>query len=146
MKILNRDALRRFSIEDKITAGIVLTGAEVKSARLGHVDLSGSYVRIKDGEAEMVGAHISSYKYARDEEFEPKRVRKLLLNKAEITSLRSKTEHSSLTLVPLALYTIGAFFKVEVGIVRGKKKRDIREDLKKAAQERDIEREVKRYS
>lgn len=145
MKITNRDAQRRFKVEDKITAGIMLTGPEVKSARLGHVDLSGAYVRLSGNGAELVGAHISPYKYAANDGFEPKRTRKLLLNKQEVTSLRSKTEHSSLTLIPLSLYTIGAFFKVDVGIAKGKKTKDRREDLKKAAQQRDIETEIKKY-
>ncbi len=145
MKIVNKDAARRFTIEDKLTSGIMLTGPEVKSARLGHVDLAGSYVSINKNGVELIGMHISPYKYARNDAYNPKRTRKLLLNKAEIQSLSTKTTHSSLTIIPLSLYTIGAFFKVEVGIAKGKKKKDIRQDLKKAAIQRDIDIETKKY-
>ena len=145
MKIINRDATRRFVIEDKLTAGIKLTGQEVKSARLGHVDLGGSYINIGKGGPVLIGAHISPYKYARNENYDPKRSRELLLNKEEIQSIKTKITHTSLTLVPLSLYTIGAFFKVEIGIARGKKKKDMRQDLKKAAIQRDIEIETKKY-
>ncbi len=138
MKITNKKAFFDYEILERFEAGINLNGAEVKAVRLGHADLTGSFVKIVGSEAYLVNAKIFPYKYARPQEYDERRTRKLLLHKKEIISLKSRVDSSNLSIVPLSLYTKKTFIKVELGIGRGKKKFEKKEAKKK----RDIEREV----
>ena len=137
--ILNKKASFDFTLEDKLEAGIVLTGSEVKSVRAGSVSLTDSFVKIPAAEAFLVGVYIAPYKYALDPSYDPKRTRKLLLNKNEIEFLQSKLAASALTIVPTKVYTNHNLVKVEIAIASKKKKFDKRESLKKKAQDRETE-------
>src|SRR3989344_9478008 len=105
MKIINKKAFFDYEILERFEAGINLIGAEVKAIRLGHADLSGSFVKIIGSEAYLVNSKIMPYEYGRPENYDPGRTRKLLLHKKEIVSLKSKMEGANLTLVPVSWYT-----------------------------------------
>jgi SsrA-binding protein len=143
MKILNRKATYDYQIEEKFEAGINLLGAEVKAVRLGHADLTNSFARIMGSEAYLINAKIFPYEYARPEQYDPKRTRKLLLHKKQIVAIKSKTEGSSLTVVPISLYTKGNLIKLELALGKPKKKFEKKESLKKKDIERDIEEALK---
>jgi SsrA-binding protein len=144
VKIINKDASRSFITDDRFEAGIVLIGSEVKAIRLGHADLSGSYVKLLDGQAYLVNAKIFPYKFSRVENYEETRMRKLLLHKKQLLLLKHRLESGNLTLVPLSLYTTGRnLMKLEFAIAKGKKEFDKREDIKKRVENREIEREIK---
>ncbi|MEX0617213.1 MAG: SsrA-binding protein SmpB [Candidatus Woykebacteria bacterium] len=136
--VTNKKSRYEYLIYDKFEAGIILSGAEVKSVRSKAASLSDSYVRIEGGEAFLINAHISPYKAAFDPSYDPKRQRKLLLSRKEIDHLSGKITTSSLTIVPTKMYTKHNLVKLEVALARAKKKADKREALKK----RDIEREA----
>src|SRR5688572_23721340 len=127
MKVVNKKALHDYEVLQSFEAGIVLSGAEVKSAKSGSISFAGSRVLIRaveSGEPEgvfVVGMTISPYKYSGDREYDPTRSRKLLLKRSEIEYLRSKLSTKGLTLVPLSCYTKRDLIKIEVGLVRGKK-------------------------
>lgn len=142
MKITNKRAFYDYEILEKLEAGINLYGAEVKAIRLGHADLSGSFVKVIGSEAYLVNAKIFPYKYAAPENYDERRTRKLLLHKSEIISLKSRIEGSNLTLVPLSMYTTKGFIKVEVGLGRGKKEYDKRQKIKKRDIRRAVEQEL----
>ena len=142
MKITNKRAFFDYQILEKIEAGINLFGTEVKAVRLGHADLTGSHVRIMGSEAYLINAKIFPYKYARPEDYDEKRTRKLLLHKSEIIALKSKTDGQNLTLVPLSIYTTKSFIKLEIGVGRGKKQFDKKESIKEKDIQRDIEQEL----
>lgn len=142
MKIDNKKAFFDYEILEKLEAGINLYGAEVKAIRLGHADLSGSFVKIIGSEAYLVNAKIFPYKYAAPEGYDERRTRKLLLHKKEIIALKSRIEGSNLALVPLSLYTTKGFIKVGVGLGRGKKEFDKRQKIKKRDIQRSIEQEL----
>jgi SsrA-binding protein len=146
MKITNRKATYDYQLLDRFEAGINLFGAEVKAVREGHVNLDGSFVRIIGGEAHLVNANIFPYKYARPETYDERRTRKLLLHKKEIISLKSKMDGSSLTIVPVSLYTTHGLIKVELALAKSKKKFEKRESIKKRDINRHIEEELKRRS
>jgi SsrA-binding protein len=114
--------------------------------REGHVDLSGSFVRILGIEAYLVNANIFPYKYARPETYEERRTRKLLLHKKEIISLKSKMEGSSLTVVPVSVYTTHGLIKIELALAKSKKKFEKRESIKKRDINKEIAEELKRRS
>jgi len=137
MKITNRKAYHDYQLFERIEAGIKLLGAEVKAIRAGKADLTGSHVRIIGLEMYLVNARIFPYSYARPESYEENRTRKLLVHKKEIISLRSKIEGEHLTMVPLSLYTIGSFVKLEIALAKGKKQYEKREAIKK----RDIQKQ-----
>lgn len=142
-KISNQKAYYDYEFLDKFEAGINLMGAEVKAVRLGHVDMAGSFVRIKGSEAYLFNVKIFPYKYARPEGYDEKRTRKLLLHKKEIVALKSKTEASGLTIVPISMYTTHSFIKVELAIGKAKKQFDKRASIKKRDQDRDMEQALK---
>lgn len=144
MIILNKKAFHDYIIEKKIEAGIKLTGAETKSVKGGRINLGQAYVKIIGSEAYLVNAVISLYPFARAENYQADRTRKLLLHKKEIISLKSMMEGSNLTIVPLKCYTAHGLVKLELGLARGKKKYDKREELRKRTVEREIARIVKR--
>lgn len=143
MKIVNRKAFFDYEIIDRFEAGIHLVGSEVKSLRNGHAKLDGSYVKVIGSEIYLVGAQIFPYIYARPEDYDPARTRKLLLHKKEIVSLKSKIDGANLTLVPLSWYTKGPLVKLEVGLARGKKKYEKREAKKREDMKRELEVEFK---
>lgn len=135
----NRKARHDYEILDRIEAGLVLLGTEVKSARQGRVNLKDSYAVAHQGELYLAQCHISPYTHAYYENHDPLRRRKLLLHKRELSKLIGKITERGLTLVPLRIYFRGGRLKVELGLARGKKAHDRRA----AVRERDIEREVK---
>lgn len=138
---LNKRALYDYEILETWTAGLILTGAEVKSARQGEVSLKGAYVTFQGGEAWVIGAHISPYKKAGlIKNYEPTQRRKLLLRQTELERIFGLKTQKGLTVVPLKLYTKNHRIKLEIGLGRGRKKADKREVIKK----RDIEREMRR--
>lgn len=143
MVILNKKAFHDYVIEEKLEAGLKLTGPEVKSIKDGRIILNGSFVRIIGTEAYLVNATIPLYPFARVSEYNAGRTRKLLLHKKEIMALKSKIERVGLTLIPLKCYTTHGLVKLEIGIGRGKKKYEKREELRKKAIERDIEQVVR---
>ena len=142
-KITNQKAFYDYQLLDKFEAGINLMGAEVKAVRLGHVDMTGSFIKIRGSEAYLFNVKIFPYKYARPENYDEKRTRKLLLHKREIISLRSKTEASGLTIVPISMYNTHNYIKVELAIGKAKKQFDKRASIKKRDQDRDMEHALK---
>ncbi|MBR6049746.1 MAG: SsrA-binding protein SmpB [Clostridia bacterium] len=142
----NKKARHDFFVDDTYEAGVELYGTEVKSLRLGAVNLKDSYCVIKNGEIFATGIHISPYEKGNIFNRDPIRDRKLLMHKREILKLYSAVGREGYTLVPLSLYFLGDKVKVEVGVCKGKKLYDKREDAAKKAEERDIERyEKSRY-
>jgi SsrA-binding protein len=135
----NRKARYNYSILDVFEAGVVLTGTEVKSLRLGRASLVDGFATIDDGEVFLRNVHIPEYTQGSWTNHEPRRVRKLLLHRAEIARLIGKTQESGLTLVPLAIYFSAGKVKVEIALAQGKKSYDKRQDLAR----RDADREVR---
>ena len=135
-----RKAFYEYEISDRLEAGIVLLGSEVKSLREGRGNLNDSYVRFNDGEAWLINAHISPYPQANRENHEPLRERKLLLRKSEIRRLFSRVRERGYTVVPLTMYFKGPHVKVELGLGRGKKLHDKRAALREKQDRRDMER------
>ncbi|MCD7879571.1 MAG: SsrA-binding protein SmpB [Candidatus Gastranaerophilales bacterium] len=142
----NRKAFHEYHIFDKYTAGMVLTGTEIKSVRKGAVNLKDSFVKIEDFEAFLYNCHISPYEQGNRYNHDEKRTRKLLLNKKEIEKLTGKIKKSGYAIVPLELFLENGWAKLEIALAQGKKLYDKREDLAKKAQNRDIERAVKSRS
>ena len=145
MKVIteNREARFEYFIEDTYEAGISLAGSEVKSLRLGNVNLKDSYAIIKNGEVLLMGAHISPYDKGSYFNPEPRRTRRLLLHKQEIMKLRSKVNEKGYTLVVTKMYFKDALVKVELGLAKGKEGHDKREALKEREQKRMIDRALK---
>lgn len=128
-----------YDILESYEAGLALEGHEVKSVKNGHINLQGSFVVIRNGEAWLLNAHISPYQPLNTREsYDPDRSRKLLLRKEEIRQLIGKTSQKGLTLVPLKVYTKRSLIKIEIGLVRHRKKHDKREVIKR----RDASREI----
>lgn len=144
MNVVNKKAYYDFHIEEKFEVGLKLTGPEVKSVKGGRIILNGSYVKIIGSEAYLVNATIPLYPYARADNYDPTKTRKLLLHKKEILALKSKIERSGLTIVPLKCYTTHGLVKLELGIGRGKKRYEKREELRKRAIEEEIQRTLRR--
>ena len=140
---VNRKARHDYFVEDTYEAGIALYGTEVKSVRLGQVNLKDSYCRVINGEMFALGVHISPYEKGNIFNREPMRDKKLLMHKREILRLLGKVGQEGVTLVPLSMYFKGSRVKVELGICRGKKLYDKRDDLAKKQANRDIERYTK---
>ena len=139
----NPVAYHNYTINDKLEAGIVLTGTEIKSIRAGKVNLKDSYVNIKNGEAYIYGMHVSPYEHGNIFNKEPLRTRKLLLNKKEINKLLGLVSQKGMSLIPIQLYFKNSFVKLELGIGKGKKLYDKREDIAKKDAERKIQRTLK---
>jgi SsrA-binding protein len=139
----NKKAYHDYSIEEKFEAGMVLQGTEVKSLRTGKANLNDSFAMIKDGEAYLHNLHISPYDFGNRENHDPDRMRKLLLHKQEIVKLFSKVREQGYSLVPLRLYFKDGKAKVEMGLAKGKKLYDKREDLKKKDDHREMAKALK---
>jgi SsrA-binding protein len=143
---VNRKARHDFFIDDEYEAGVVLQGTEVKSLRLGKVNLKDSYARIKDGEVFVYQMHIGPYPFAYYENHDPLRARKLLLHKQEIKRISAKVNEKGHTLVPLKIYFKGGKVKISLALAKGKRQYDKRESIKRRDQQRELARERKRYS
>ena len=139
----NKKAYHDYFILDTYEAGIALHGTEVKSLRMGKCSIKESFIRVENGEVYIYGMHISPYEKGNIFNKDPLRVRKLLLHRAEINRLLAKATEKGYTLVPLQVYFKGSLVKVEVGMARGKKLYDKRDDISKKDQKREIEREFK---
>ncbi len=142
----NRKARHDYEILETYEAGIVLLGPEVKSVKQGRVSLKDSYVEIKNGEAWIKKLHISPYDKNTILKIDPERTRKLLLHKYEIKRLIGKVKEKGLTIIPLKIYLKKNLIKIEIALVKGKRKYEKREELRKKAIEREIERALKRFS
>ena len=138
----NPTAKHNYTIIDTLEAGIVLTGTEIKSIRNGKVNLKDSYAEIKNGEVFISSMHISPYEHGNIFNKDPMRSRKLLLNKREIFRLTGLIKQKGYTLVPISLYFKNSIVKVELGIGKGKKLYDKREDLKKKDSQMYIQRSL----
>ncbi len=138
--VVNRKALRDYEILDRMECGIELKGTEVKSIRLGHVNLQGSFARLENREIYMYDSDIQPYLRASHEQHEPKRPRRLLLHRYEIDKLAGEIEQLGRTLVPLKLYWKKGHIKIELGIGKGKVAADKRHDLKKRVVQRETDR------
>ena len=139
----NRRALHDYEILETVEAGLVLLGPEVKSLREGRANLSDSYAVLRGGEAFLVNAHVSPYDKAGRDNPEPRRERKLLLHRRELSRLKPKLAERGFTLVPLSLYFKAGRAKVELGLARGKRVHDKRESIRRREQEREMERAVR---
>ena len=139
----NPTAFHNYTIDDKLEAGIVLYGTEIKSIRNGKANLKDSYAIIKNGEVYIVGMHISPYEQGNIFNKNPLRDRKLLLNKREINKLIGLTKQKGYSLIPINMYFKGNLVKIELGIGKGKKLYDKREDIAKKDAERKIRQEYK---
>jgi len=139
----NKTAWRNYAIEDTYEAGIVLQGTEVKSLREGRANMKDSYARVTNGEVFVYDLHISPYSHGNRSNHDPLRVRKLLLHKQEIKRLYGKTRERGLALIPLKLYFKNGKVKIEIGVSKGKKLHDRRDDLKRKSDQRDMERAIK---
>lgn len=140
----NKKAYAFYDILEKIEAGIQLSGGEVKSIKAGQVNLKGSYVDIGNKAAWLRNVHVTNYKYDHQPQ-DPARVRKLLLHAHELLKLEQQQSQKGITIIPLEMYGIKNLVKVLIGICRGKKTHDRRDDLKKKAQDLDIKRALKKY-
>ena len=141
----NRKAFHDFLIFDKFVAGIVLTGTESKSIRAGQINLKDSFAKIEKGEIFLYNCHISKFEQGNRYNHEPERTRKLLLNKKEILKMEGKIKKEGYTIVPLEVFLTRGYAKLEIGLAKGKKLYDKREDLTKKTQNRDIQRKLKNY-
>ena len=145
MKLIanNKKACHDFFILDTYEAGIALHGTEVKSLRMGKCSIKESFIRVENGEMFIYGMHISPYEKGNIFNKDPLRVRKLLLHKSEIHKLLGKTQEKGMSIVPLKVYLKGSLVKVEIGLAKGKKLYDKREDIAKKDQKREAAREFK---
>ena len=139
----NPVAYHNFNIEDKFEAGIVLTGTEIKSIRAGKVNLKDSYAGFKDGECYIFSMHISPYEHGNIFNKDPLRDRKLLLTKRELNKLFGKVKQDGYSLVPISLYFKNSYVKLELGLGKGKKLYDKRQDIAKKDEERRMQKEMR---
>ena len=139
----NKKAYYDYFVEEKIEAGLVLHGTEVKSLRMGKCSIKESFIRIENGEMFVYGMHISPYEKGNIFNKDPLRVKKLLLHKAEINKLTGKIKEKGFTIVPLQVYFKEGKAKMEIGLCRGKKLYDKRQDIAKKDQKREAEKEFK---
>ncbi len=139
----NKKAYHDFFILDTYEAGIALHGTEVKSLRMGKCSIKESFIRIDNGEVFIYGMHISPYEKGNIFNKDPLRVKKLLLHKAEINKLLGKIKEKGMSIVPLKVYLKGSLVKVEIGLAKGKKLYDKRDDIAKKDQQREAQRDFK---
>jgi SsrA-binding protein len=140
MKIVNRKAYYDFFVLEDFTAGLVLTGSEVKSLRRGDVNFNDGYIIFKDGEVFIKNMRIAQYKEATYNNHDEMRDKKLLLNKREISKLSKSYDEKGIAIIPLEIFTLKNRFKIKIGICRGKKNYDKRDSIR----QKDIERELQR--
>jgi SsrA-binding protein len=140
---VNKRARFNYAIDDVYEAGLVLQGTEVKSLREGRVNIQEAYADVRDGEVYLLNAHIDQYEQGNRFNHDPDRPRKLLLHKREIRRLIGKTQERGLSLIPTRMYFTQGKAKIEIGVGRGKKNYDKRQDLKRRSAQRDIERALR---
>ncbi|MFH1012520.1 MAG: SsrA-binding protein SmpB [Candidatus Peregrinibacteria bacterium] len=147
MKIIHKNKKAYFDYEvlEELTAGIMLTGSEIKSIRAGNVNLKSAYVSIQNGEAFLQQSQIAQYAYDSSPNYDPFRTRKLLLSKREIEWLAGKLNTQGVTIAALAVGLKGPYAKIVIGLVRGKKKHDKRQLIKERHMEREAERAMKKF-
>ncbi len=141
--IINKFAKREYQITDTWVAGMMLTGAEVKTIRGGRGSLRGAFVRLISGELYLVGADIPQYSHFAGQVYDAKRSRKLLMKANEIMKISQKIEGKSLTLVPLKIFIKGRWVKCEIGLGKGKREWEKREDIKKRDNEREMAKAIR---
>lgn len=142
----NKKAYHDYFIEDTFECGISLLGTEVKSIRMGHINLKDSYAGIKNGEVILLGTHISPYEKGNIFNRDPLRERKLLMHKYEIRRLIGKIKEDGYSLIPLKVYLKGSVVKVELALARGKKNYDKRDSIAEKEAKRRIDRKIKEYN
>ena len=142
----NKKARHDFFIEETYEAGISLVGTEVKSIRMGKVNLKDSFAQVKRGELFVLNMHISPYEKGNIFNKDPLRVRKLLFHKKEILKIFGKMKEQGITVVPLQVYFSGSLVKIEIGLAKGKKLYDKRETIAKKDQKREAQREFKAFN
>ena len=140
----NRKAFHDYTIFDKFVAGIVLTGTEIKSIRKNAINLKDSFCKIEDNEIFLYNCHISPYEQGNRFNHQAERTRKLLLTKKEILKMHSKVKKDGYSIVPLEVFLSHGFAKVEIGLTKGKKLHDKRDDIAKKDQKREMERAAAR--
>ena|SRR3989338_2571476 len=146
MRIYNKKATRDYTVIETYEAGIALHGAEVKAVRAGNMKLEGAHVRFIDNELFLVNSEVSIYKFARPEDYNPTRTRKLLLHKGEILRLRTKMKTANnLTVIPIACYNKKSLLKLEIALVKSKKNWEKKRVEQRKDEERKIEKEMKEY-
>jgi SsrA-binding protein len=139
----NKKAFHDYTIFEKYTAGMVLSGTEIKSIRLGGINLKDSFAKIENGEIFLYNCHISPYNEGNRFNHEPTRIRKLLLNKKEILKIFGKVKQENFAIIPTELFLCCGWAKLEIALAKGKKLHDKRESIKKKEIERDIRQKVK---
>lgn len=139
----NKKASHDYFIEETYEAGLVLRGTEIKSIRAGRVNLNDAHVRVIDGEAQLINMHVAIYEQGNRFNHDPTRSRKLLLHRSEIDKLFGLVQQKGYAIVPLKLYIKNGFAKLLIGLGKGKKQYDKREDLKQKQMKRDIDRAIK---
>ena len=139
----NRKALHEYFVEDRLEAGIALTGTEIKSVRAARVNLRDGFVLIRNGDAWLINVHISPYDFGNRENHEPRRERRLLLHRQEIRKLLSKVSERGWTIVPLRMYLSKGRAKVEIALVRGKRLYDRKDAVAERDADRDLRRQLK---
>jgi len=140
----NKRARHDYELQERYEAGLVLTGTEVKSLRMGKANLSDAYARVTDGEVWLIKAHISPYPYAHYGNHDPERPRKLLLTAKEIRKLYGRTQERGQALIPLVIYFKEGWAKVELALAKGKKAYDKRQTLKQRDADREMARAIRR--
>ena len=136
--VFNKKAQYEYSISKKFVAGVVLSGSEVKSLRLGHASLNGSYIKEIGGELFLINAQINAYAFAKQEDYDPKRSRKLLIKKSELNELVEASQQKGFAVIPLAFFLSHNLIKLEFALAKGKKEYEKRAGIKK----RDLQREL----
>lgn len=143
MLVQNKKAFFDYTIIESYEAGIELTGSEVKSIRSGGANFAGARILLREDGAVLVGLNVPKYRFDSAEEYDPSRTRRLLLHRHELVAIQTKMRSAGLTLVPLKLYNKGSLVKVQIALVRGKKKFEKREILKKRASDLGLARRLK---
>lgn len=143
MKLVNKFALRNYEVLEKLEAGVILTGAEAKSVRVGRAQLGQAYVKLRNNEAWLIGAHIPRYEFAHKDDLLEGRDRKLLLKKSEILRWSLKVQTKGVTIIPLSLYTKKNLIKTELALVKGISAVDKRKVLRDEDLQKDVERELR---
>ena len=143
MRIENRKARFDYEVIDTLEAGVILLGSEVKAIKAGQVSLDGSRVVENGGRLYVLGMQVSEYNFSHIEGYDPLRTKEILIKKSEKLDLATKKVSSGLTLVPLSVYNKGSLIKLEIGLVRGKKKYEKREEMKKKAINKELAKRLK---
>jgi len=142
--VFNKKAQYEYTISKKFIAGVVLSGAEVKSLRLQQASLNGSYIKEVSGELFLINAQVNGYSFAKQEDYDPKRSRKLLLKKSEVESLIEASKQKGFAIIPLAFFISHNRIKLELALAKGKKEYEKRENIKKRDLKRELETENKK--